>query len=79
MAACTERYDMIYEHKEFKLEIKKYTGKFYYLDRLIFQGNAFKAMKMFINYCDNENVNHKFKPQLAMREKCTFKQEEKND
>lgn len=79
MATCTKENTMIYEHKEFKLEIKKYKGKFYHLNKLIFQGDAFKAMKMFINYCDNENVKHKFKPQLAMREKCTFKQEEKND
>ena len=36
-------------------------------------------MKMFINYCDNENVKHKFKPQLTMREKCKFKREERYD
>jgi len=79
MDACTKRSTMIYVHKNYRLEVNKARGKFYVNDRLIFQGFAFKALIMFVNKCDDDNVSWQFQPQLSMRERCQFKREEKND
>ena len=67
---------MIYAHKDFRLEINKDRGRYYHKNKLQFQGFAFKAMKMFIDNCDNDNVRWQFQPQLTMREKCRFKKED---
>ena len=67
---------MIYAHKDYRLEINKDKGKYYYKDKLRFQGFAFKAMKMFIDNCDDDNIRWKFQPQSNMREKCRFKKED---
>ena len=52
-------------------------GRLY--DKLIFQGFAFKALMMFIDFCDDDNVRWKFQSQLTMREQCRFKERKKND
>ncbi len=70
---------MIYAHKDYRLEINKDKGKYYYKNKLQFQGFAFRALQMFIDNCDDANVKWKFQPQLTMREKCKFKKEEKYD
>ena len=79
MDACTKRVLMIYAHKNYKLEVRRDKGKFYSNDKLVFQGFAFAALKMFIDNCNNDNVNDKFKMQLPMREQCQFKRGGKND
>jgi len=79
MDTCTKRDTMIYAHKNYKLEVNRDKGKFYINDKLIFQGFAFKALIMFIDKCDNDNVNYQFQPQLSMREKCRFNRGERND
>ena len=79
MDTCTKRDTMIYAHKNYKLEVDRDKGKFYINDWLIFQGFAFKALIMFIDKCDNDNVNYQFQPQLSMREKCRFNRGERND
>ena len=57
MDACTKGYIMIYAHKNYKLEVRRDKGKFYSNDKLVFQGFAFAALKMFIDNCNNDNVN----------------------
>ena len=79
MDACTKRVLMIYAHKNYKLEVRRDKGKFYSNDKLVFQGFAFAALKMFIDNCNNDNVNDHFKMQLTMREKCQFKRGGKHD
>ena len=79
MDTYTKRGIMIYAHKNYKLEISRDKGKFYINDKLIFQGFAFAALSMFIDNCNNDNVNKQFKMQLTMREKCQFKKGGKND
>ena len=79
MDACTKRVPMIYAHKNYKLEVRRDKGKFYSDDKLVFQGFAFAALKMFIDNCNNDNVNDQFKMQLTMREKCQFKRGGKHD
>ena len=70
---------MIYAHKNYKLEVRRDKGKFYSNDKLVFQGFAFAALKMFIDNCNNDYVNDQFKMQLTMREKCQFKRGGKHD
>ena len=79
MDACTKRNIMIYAHKNYKREVRRDKGKFYVNDKLVFQGFAFKALKMFIGNCNDDNVNKQFEMQLTMRERCQFKREERND
>ena len=67
MDACTKRNIMIYAHKNYKLEVRRDKGKFYVNDKLVFQGFAFKALKMFIGNCNDDNVNKQFEMQLTMR------------
>ena len=67
---------MIYAHKNYELEVRRDKGKFYTNNKLVFQGFAFKALKLFIDNCNNDNVNKQFKMQLTMREKCKFKRGE---
>ena len=76
MDACAKRYTMIYAHKNYELEVRRDKGKFYTNNKLVFQGFAFKALKLFIDNCNNDNVNKQFKMQLTMREKCKFKRGE---
>ena len=79
MDACTKRNNMIYAHKNYRLEVKRDQGKFYNNNKLIFQGFAFKALMMFIDNCNDNNVRSKFKSQLSMREQCKFKERRKDD
>ena len=79
MDACTKGYIMIYAHKNYRLEVRRDKGKFYVNDKLVFQGFAFKALKMFIGNCNDDNVNKQFEMQLTMREKCKFKERRKDD
>ena len=55
MDAYTTRNTLIYAHDKYKLEINKDKGKLYTYDKLIFQGFAFKALMMFIDFCDDDN------------------------
>ena len=70
---------MIYAHKNYRLEVRRDQGKFYNNNKLIFQGFAFKALIMFIDNCNDNNVRSKFKSQLSMREQCKFKERRKDD
>ena len=79
MDACTTRNTLKYAHKQYKLEINRDRGKFYNNNKLIFQGFAFKALMMFIDNCNDNNVRSKFKSQLSMREQCKFKERRKHD
>ena len=79
MDACTTRNTLIYAHKNYKLEINKDRGKFYNNNKLLFQGFAFRALQMFIDNCNNDNVKWKFQAQLNMREQCKFKERRKDD
>ena len=79
MDACTKRDNMIYAHKNYRLEVRRDKGKFYINNKLSFQGFAFKALIMFIDNCNDNNVRSKFKSQLSMREQCKFKERRKND
>ena len=78
MDDCTRRYTMIYTHKNYKLEMHNARGKFYINDRLVFQGFAFKAIKMFIDNCNDDKVRKQFRTQLTMRENNKFNREERN-
>ena len=79
MDASTERDTLIYEHKNYRLEINRDKGTFYTNDKLVFKGFAFKALMIFIDNCNNDNVKWKFQPQLTMREQCRFKERNKDD
>ena len=79
MDASSARDTLKYAHKQYKLEINKDRGKFYNNNKLIFHGFAFKALMMFIDNCNDDNVKWKFQPQLTMREQCKFKERRKDD
>ncbi len=64
---------MIYLHEKYTLDINRDKGKFYINDQLVFHGFAFKALKMFVGNCNDNNVNKHFKLYLTMRENCRFK------
>ena len=43
--------------KNYKLEMHNARGKFYINDRLVFQGFAYKAIKMFIDNFNDDKVH----------------------
>jgi len=65
---------MIYQHKENILDVRGGTGFFYHSDQLLFKGDAYKAILMFIRFSNNnKNVLEVFKKQLNQREECRLK------
>ena len=70
---------MIYDFKNLKLEINNNTGTLYKNDKLMFRGDSYISIKMFIAHSnDNESVKSKFKSQLSMREHCRWKKQDEN-
>lgn len=65
---------MIYQHKENILDVRGGTGYFYKSSQLLFKGDAYKAILMFIKFSNNnKNVLDAFKKQLNQREECRLK------
>tara|TARA_A100001011_G_scaffold319376_1_gene339422 strand:+ start:5774 stop:5998 length:225 start_codon:yes stop_codon:yes gene_type:complete len=64
---------MVYTHEQYQLEIEGNRGTFYNNGNLQFMGDAYIAMKAFINSCNTPQVTEKFHAQLSMREECRFK------
>jgi hypothetical protein len=64
---------MLYKHKNNILLIEGSIGKVYRNQELLFKGNSYVAIKLFIKNSDNnESVSKMFEAQLTMREKCRF-------
>ena len=58
---------MLYTHKNNRLLIEGSTGKVYKDNELLFKGNSYVAIKLFIKNSDNnENVLKMFEAQLTM-------------
>lgn len=65
---------MIYIHKDSKLELEYGKGSLYHKGRLLFRGDGYIAIKMFIDKSENHpEVIEKFRPQLNSREEVRWK------
>ena len=64
---------MKYLHGKYILEINGNRGALYSDGKLSFLGDAYIAMKTFINNCNSPEVTKRFQAQLSMREECRFK------
>ena len=63
-----------YDYKNHTLELKGSRGTVYTDDRLLFRGDGYIAIKMFIDKSNSDpNVVKIFKSQLDMREDCKYK------
>ena len=63
-----------YDYKNHALELKGSRGTVYTDDKLLFRGDGYIAIKMFIDKSNNDpNVVKIFKSQLDMREDCKYK------
>ena len=63
-----------YDYKNHALELKGSRGTVYTDDRLLFRGDGYIAIKMFIDKSNHApNVVKIFKSQLDMREDCKYK------
>jgi len=63
-----------YDYKNHALELKGSRGTVYTDDRLLFRGDGYIAIKMFIDKSNHDpNVVKIFKSQLDMREDCKYK------
>ena len=63
-----------YDYKNHALELKGSRGTVYSDNRLLFRGDGYIAIKMFIDKSNNDpNVVKIFKSQLDMREDCKYK------
>ena len=70
---------MIYDFKNLKLEINNNTGTLYKDDKLMFRGDSYISIKMFLSESNNDNS---IRAQLEMREHCRWKKQDeqlKND
>ena len=68
---------MIYDFKNLKLEINNNRGTLYKNDRLVFRGDSYISIKLFLSESnDDESVKNKFKAQLSMRENCRWKKQD---
>jgi hypothetical protein len=68
---------MIYDFKNLKLEVNNNTGTLYKDNKLVFRGDSYISIKMFITESDNDpNVKDRFKSQLSMRENCKWKKQD---
>ena len=74
---------MRYDFKNLKLEINNNTGTLYKDNKLMFRGDSYISIKMFLAESNNnEWIRNKFKTQLEMREHCRWKKQDeqlKND
>ena len=63
-----------YDYKNHALELKGSRGTVYTDDRLLFRGDGYIAIKMFIDKSNHDpSVVKIFKSQLDMREDCKYK------
>ena len=63
-----------YDYKNHALELKGSKGTVYTDDKLLFRGDGYIAIKMFIDKSERDpNVVKIFKSQLDMREDCKYK------
>ena len=63
-----------YDYKNHALELKGSRGTVYSDNKLLFRGDGYIAIKMFIDKSNNDpNVVKIFKSQLDMREDCKYK------
>ena len=63
-----------YDYKNHALELKGSKGTVYSDDKLLFRGDGYIAIKMFIEKSNSDpNVVKIFKSQLDMREDCKYK------
>ena len=63
-----------YDYKNHVLELKGSRGTVYTDDKLLFRGDAYIAIKMFIDKSNHDpRVVKIFKSQLDMREDCKYK------
>ena len=63
-----------YDYKNHALELKGSRGTVYTDDKLLFRGDGYIAIKMFIDKSERDpNVVKIFKSQLDMREDCKYK------
>ncbi len=63
-----------YDYKNHVLELKGSRGTVYTDDKLLFRGDGYIAIKMFIDKSNHDpNVVKIFKSQLDMREDCKYK------
>ena len=63
-----------YDYKNHALELKGSKGTVYSDNKLLFRGDGYIAIKMFIDKSNNDpNVVKIFKSQLDMREDCKYK------
>ena len=70
---------MIYQHKNFVLDMNGNKGKLYVNGRLRFMGDHYVAIQMLLRFSENHpDVREKFKTQLEMREKPRFTETERN-
>ena len=65
---------MRYQHKDLILELWNSKASLYQKGKLVFRGDGYIAIKMFIDKSgNNEEVIKKFKPQLDSREEVRWK------
>tara|TARA_B100000927_G_scaffold53980_1_gene40970 strand:+ start:2318 stop:2641 length:324 start_codon:yes stop_codon:yes gene_type:complete len=63
-----------YDYKNHALELKGSKGTVYSDNKLLFRGDGYIAIKMFIDKSNHDpNVVKLFKSQLDMREDCKYK------
>ena len=68
---------MRYDFKNLKLEIINNTGTLYKNDKLMFKGDSYFSIKMFLAESNNnEWIRNKFRAQLEMREHCRWKKQD---
>ena len=71
---------MLYKYKNNKLLVDGSIGKVYRDQALLFKGNSYIAIKLFIKNTDNNsNIINIFEKQLTMREQCRFEVQAKNE
>lgn len=71
---------MLYKYKNNKLLVDGSIGKVYRDQALLFKGNSYIAIKLFIKNTDNNsNIINIFEKQLTMREQCKFEVKAKNE
>ena len=64
----------VIRHENFELDLRTASrGKLYQDGKLMFMGDAYKAITILIKNCKNPGpVQEKFQKQLTMREACRF-------
>ena len=68
---------MRYDFKNLKLEINNNSGTLYKNNKLMFKGDSYISIKIFLAESNNdESIKKKFKAQLEMRENCRWKKQD---